>query len=358
VTPEEAPHGALLEDAHTKTHKDTAMTAKLTFGYLYDFRNPPQWHRPWSHLYGEILDVIAWSEQVGFSEAWVPEHHLADDGYMPSPLIAMTAIAARTSKIRIGSGIALAPLHDPVRFATDCAVLDTFAGGRTDIGLAIGYRKRETAAFGIDFTKRGKIFDEWLAIVSRLFAGETVDVAGEHFQISGAKLMPPPPGHIPLYIGGFADKSVERVLRYGDGYIGSEGVCDAYVAKMRERGQDPMSGRVKITGVTTVIADDPQAALEELAPYYHHVNNSYGAWFSEDKVHSAEHAFRPMSLEDFKRSGTLQILTPDDAIAMLQRLQATMPLDHYLFSMPPGLPADRFVHYAETIANKVIPAFA
>lgn len=335
------------------------MSGKLTFGYLYDFRNPPQWHRPWEQLYGEILDAIAWSEGAGFSHAWVPEHHMAGDGYMPSPLIAMSAIAARTNTIRIGSGIALAPLYNPVRFATDCAVLDIISGGRTDIGLAIGYRRREAAAFGVDFSRRGRIFDEWLEIVSRLFAGETVDFAGQYFQFSGARLMPPvPSGRIPLYIGGFADKSVERVMRYGDGYLGSEEVCDTYVQKLRDSGRDPASSKVRITGITTVIAEDPEAALEELAPYYHHVNNSYGEWFAEDRVHSKEHGFSPMSLEEFKASGTLQVMTPDEAIAMFRRLQARMPIDHYIFSMPAGLPVDRFVHYAEVVASKVVPAFA
>jgi alkanesulfonate monooxygenase SsuD/methylene tetrahydromethanopterin reductase-like flavin-dependent oxidoreductase (luciferase family) len=332
------------------------MSGRLGFGYLYDFRNPPQWHRPWDRLYGEILDAVAWSESAGFSHAWVPEHHMAGDGYMPSPLVAMSA---RTRTLRIGTGIALAPLYHPVRFATDCAVLDAIAGGRIDIGLAIGYRRRETAAFGVDFSTRGRIFDEWLEIVSRLFAGETLDFAGQHFQFSGARLMPPiPRGRMPLYIGGFADKSVERVIRYGDGYLGSEEVCRAYVDKLRQSGRDPASARVRITGIMTVVADDPEAALDELAPYYHHVNNSYGEWFFEDKVHSAEHGFRPMTLDEFKASGTLQVMTPDEAIAMFRRLQASLPLDHYMFAMPPGLPADRFVHYAGTVADKVVPAFA
>ncbi|RYE64493.1 MAG: LLM class flavin-dependent oxidoreductase, partial [Oxalobacteraceae bacterium] len=150
------------------------MSGQLTFGYLYDFRNPPQWQRPWESVYAEILDVVSWTEQVGFRGAWVPEHHLADDGYMPAPLIALTAMAARTKQIKLGSAIALAPLYNPVRFAEDCAVLDIFSSGRLEMGLAIGYRKRETAAFGVDFTKRGKLFDEWLQIVTQLWAGEEV----------------------------------------------------------------------------------------------------------------------------------------------------------------------------------------
>src|ERR1700756_4412128 len=100
------------------------MSVKLTFGYLYDFRNPPQWHRPWAELYAETLDVIAETEALGFQGAWLPEHHLANDGYLPSPLVALAAIAARTKTMRIGTGVALGPLHHPVRFAEDAALVD------------------------------------------------------------------------------------------------------------------------------------------------------------------------------------------------------------------------------------------
>jgi alkanesulfonate monooxygenase SsuD/methylene tetrahydromethanopterin reductase-like flavin-dependent oxidoreductase (luciferase family) len=333
------------------------VQAKPTFGYLFDYRNPPQFHRDWSTLYAEMLDLIVWTEQAGFGGAWVPEHHLADDGYMPSPLMALSAIAARTSTIRIGSAIALAPLYNPVRFATDAAVLDIIAGGRLDLGLAIGYRRREAAAFGVDFTKRGKMFDEWLQIVTRLWAGETVDFAGDFYTIEGARLMPPAPrGRIPLYIGGFAPKAVERVARYGDGYIGDDGVFDGYAAKMQEMGRDPAQARVRVTGMMTVVAEDPAAALDELAPYFHHVNNSYGAWFNEDKALGMS-SFTPMTLDAFKASGTMQILTPDAAINKFRALQERIPLDHYIMMMPPGLPADRFIHYADLFAREVLPAF-
>lgn len=334
------------------------MTGKLTFGYLYDFRNPPQWHKPWDRLYGEILDTVAWTEEFGFDGAWVPEHHLADDGYMPSPLMALSAIAARTKRIRIGSGIALAPLYHPTRFAEDCAVLDIISGGRIEMGLAIGYRRRETAAFGVDFGKRGRIFDEWLQIVTRLWSGETVDFDGQHFHIKGAKVMPPAPrGRIPLYIGGFADKAMERVARYGDGYIGSGDVCSLYVEKLREHGKDLSQAKVRITELFVAVAHDPEKATEELAPYYHHVNNSYGEWFCEDKALGLEDGMTPMTLDAFKKSGTLRIMTPEAAIAMFKSMQERMPLDHVMMMMPPGLPAARFVDYAQVFANEVIPAF-
>lgn len=334
------------------------MQPRLTFGYLYDFRNPVEWRKPWEQHYAETLDVIVETERLGFGGAWVPEHHLSSDGYIPSPLIALSAIAARTSKMKLGSGIALAPLYDPVRFAQDCAVLDIIAGGRLEMGLAIGYRRREYAAYGVEFGKRGKIFDEWLEIASRLWAGETVDFDGQFYKVQGAQAMPPAPrGRMPLFIGGFADKAVDRVVQYGEGYIGSDDVCLAYVEKLKELGRDASAAKVRITGLMTVVSHDPEAALEELAPHFLQVNNSYAEYFVEDKAMGRD-SFTPQSLEDFKKSGAVQVMTPDVAIAMFKGLQAKMPLDHYMMMRPPGLPAERFLHYAETFAREVLPAFA
>lgn len=331
------------------------MAGQPTFGYLYDFRNPPQWARPWDALYAEILEVAAWTEQVGFDGAWVPEHHLADDGYMPSPLMALAAIAARTKRMKLGSGIALAPLYHPLRFAEDCAVLDTLSGGRLEVGLAIGYRRREADAFGVDFTRRGRLFDEWLDIVTRLWAGETLDAAGEFFNLRGARIMPPVPrGRIPLYIGSFSDKAMARVARYGDGFIGSGDLCDLYIDKLRQQGRDLSEARIRTTELFFVVAHDPERAMAELAPYYHHANNSYGAWFAEGQ---GVEGLQPMDLDAFKASGILQIVTPAEAIAQIKAKQERMPLEHVMMMMPPGLPAARFQEYAQVFADEVIPAF-
>jgi probable F420-dependent oxidoreductase len=334
------------------------MSVRLSFGYLYDFRNPPQWRRPWEALYAETLDVIAETEKLGFEGAWLPEHHLAEDGYLPSPVTVLAAVAARTNRMRIGTGVALAPLYHPVRFATDVALIDILSNGRLDLGLAIGYRKRETAAFGVDFTRRGARFDEFLQIVTRLWAGETVDFEGKHFQIRGAMLRPPAPrGRIPLYIGGFAEKAMDRVARYGEGYIGSPDVCDLYVAKLAEQGKDIEAARIRVTGLTTVVARDPDAAMDELAPYFLHVNNSYGKFFAEDQALGMA-GMKQKTLDEYKASGELQILTPDAAIAMFKDMQARMPIEHFMMAMPPGLPAGRFLRYAEDFAKDVLPAFA
>lgn len=335
------------------------MNNKLSFGYLYDFRNPAQWHKSSADLYAETLDVIAWSETAGFEGAWVPEHHGAADGYMCSPLIALAAIAARTKKIKLGSAIALAPLYHPVRFAEECAVLDAFSNGRLEMALAIGYRRKETDAFGVDFSKRGSRFDEFLHIIRKLWAGETVNFEGKHFTITNASIMPlSPRGQIPLYIGGFAEKALERVAKYADGYFGNGELSDLYADKLRAQGKDPSAARIRIPGLFMTVARDPEQAMHELAPYYHHVNNTYAQWMNEDKAIGLDDpALKPMDLDAFKQSGILQILTPSEAIAKFKAMQQRMPLEHFMMMKPPGLPAEKFIEYAELFANEVIPAF-
>lgn len=336
------------------------MAARLTFGYLYDFRNPRQWHRPWADLYAETLEFITWSESIGFEGAWVPEHHMAADGYMPSPLVVLAAIAARTQTIKLGSAIALAPLYHPVRFAEECSVLDILSNGRLEMAVAVGYRRSEAEALGIDFSARGRRTDEFLEIVRRLWAGETLSYEGQHFALKKASIAPTPPrGHIPLYLGGFTDKALERAAKFGDGYFGNEEVCELYYQKLRACGKDPADARVRLQGLFTLVAHDPDKAMEELAPHFHYVNNAYGQWLSEDRASTgfADASLKPMTLEAFKKSGILRILTPARAIDLFNQMLSRVPVEHYMMMLPAGLPASKFSEYAQVFATEVIPAF-
>ena len=337
------------------------MKKKLTFGYLYDFRNPEQWRRPWADLYAETLEFITWTESIGFEGAWVPEHHGADDGYVPSPLVALAAIAARTKTIKLGSAIALAPLYHPVRFAEECSVLDILSNGRLEMAVAVGYRRSEADAYGVDFSSRGRRTDEFLEIVRRLWAGESFSYEGKHFTLKNASIVPTPiRGHIPLYLGGFTDKALERTAKYGDGYFGNPEVCDLYLEKLRACGKDPASARIRIQGLFVLVAKDPEKAMHELAPYFHYVNNAYGQWLNEDRAATGfgdKALLKPMTLEAFKTSGILSILTPSQAIDMFNGMLSKAAVEHFMMMAPPGLPRSKFAEYAEVFAREVIPAF-
>lgn len=285
----------------------------------------------------------------------------AEDGYQPSPLVLLAAIAARTKRLKLGSGVALAPLHHPVRFAEDCAVLDILSNGRLEMSVAVGYRRREAEGYGVDFSKRGSRTDEFLEIVQRLWAGETFTFEGKHFQLKNASIKPTPSrGRVPLFLGGFSDKAIERTAKFGDGYFGNMDVVNLYVEKLRDCGKDPASARIRIQGLFYVVAHDRGKALDELAPYFLHVNNSYGQWLIEDRVSTGmgdATLLEPMTLEAFKNSGILQVLTPAEAIALFNGMRAKAPVEHFIMMLPPGLPPAQFKPYAEVFAREVIPAF-
>ena len=128
---------------------------KIRFGLWYDFRNPPEWRQASDRLYSEILDQIAWGESHGFDDVWLSEHHFIEDGYLPSILPVAAAIAARTKRIRIASGVLLMPFYNPVRLAEDIAVVDVISGGRFELGVGVGFKHEEFEGLGVPFKERG-----------------------------------------------------------------------------------------------------------------------------------------------------------------------------------------------------------
>lgn len=336
------------------------MTKRLSFGFLCDFRNPPPWHRPWPRFYAEMLDFIVEAERLGFEGIWLPEHHNAEDGFMPSPMTVLAAVAARTNRVKIGTAVALAPLHHPVRFAEDAALIDIISDGRLEMAIAVGYRRRETDSLGVPFATRGRRTDEFVEIVRRLWAGETVTHESEHFSIRDAAIMPPAPrGHIPLYIGGFSEKALWRVARLGDGYHGKIELYESYLAKLAACGKDPATARVREHDINFFVAEDPDRAWQELGPHLLYGSLSYSAWLHEDRAkYDLDLMIDPMTLDELRASGRINIMTPARAIAHFEDMLARCPaLEHFMMYVPPGMPPKQFAPYAELFAKEVMPAF-
>jgi alkanesulfonate monooxygenase SsuD/methylene tetrahydromethanopterin reductase-like flavin-dependent oxidoreductase (luciferase family) len=162
-------------------------------------------------------------------------------------------------------------------------------------------------------------------------------------------------------MGGFNDKALERIARFGDGYFGNMEVVEPYLDKLRLRGKDPRQARIRIQGLFVVVAKDPDKALDELAPYFHHVNNTYGQWLNEDRASSGfgnDAVLQPMTLEAFKSSGILRILTPPQAVDLFNDMRSKAPVEHFMMMLPPGLEPWKFAPYAEVFAQEVLPHFA
>src|SRR5918994_7942713 len=129
------------------------MAVKFGVG-LFTGQIPPGSDRSFEQEYRDAVNLAKVVESEGLDSAWVSEHHFAEDGYLPSLLPLLSAFAAVTERIELGTGVVLAPFHDPIRLAEDFAVVDALSGGRLICGLGIGWREEEFRAFDIEVKSR------------------------------------------------------------------------------------------------------------------------------------------------------------------------------------------------------------
>ena len=94
----------------------------MRIGIYFDLRNPPEWQRSSAALYSDAIDLAVEAERLGIDSVWVSEHHFFDDGYLPQPFTMLAAIAARTTRVLLGTAIVVAPLHHPVHLAEQAAI--------------------------------------------------------------------------------------------------------------------------------------------------------------------------------------------------------------------------------------------
>jgi len=329
-------------------------TRKIRFGLWYDFRNPAQWRQPADRLYREILDQIAWSENNGFDDVWLSEHHFIEDGYLPSILPAAAAIAARTNRIRIASGVLLMPFHNPIRLAEDVATVDVISGGRFELGVGIGFKREEFSGFGVSSKERGARTDQSLDLIRRALSGETVTFKSGFFDFQNIKVTPEPiqKPHPPIWLGGFTPAALRRAVRFGDGFT----VPGAYVSELKKENRPTDNLRFASGFWCLIVSDDPAKTFAEAAEHMIYQINNYSEWLSAAGLQPLAPHLRDH--EALRQSGLLQVVDPDTAISMIRKFADEVPITHfYSWTLPPGLPPRWVQTHLELFASKVIPAF-
>ncbi len=173
---------------------------------------------PYTHpeLYKNTLEQVKLAEKVNFESAWISEHHFLDDGYCPSPAVTAAAMAAVTTRIRIGSAGIILPLHNPLKVAEDAAVVDNISNGRFNLGVVLGYRKEEYEGMGVPMRERPSRMDEGIEVLENALRGEKFSYEGRRYKFENAKLTPKPVQNpIPLYVGAFEEPAIRRAGRFG-----------------------------------------------------------------------------------------------------------------------------------------------
>jgi probable F420-dependent oxidoreductase len=214
-----------------------------------DIGNDPAKIREWAQA----------AEDLGYAYIEVPDHVFgatAREGWTPlynetdpfhETFVMLGFLAAVTKKIRLSSGILIAPQRQTGLIAKQAAEVDLLSGGRLRLGIGVGWNPVEYEALGADWKTRGARQAEQIEVLRRLWSGESVDYNGRFHNLKGVNIVPPPVQRpIPIWVGGSSDAVVKRAARLADGWmpiIAPDAQAEQKLAMLREEmskhGRDP-----------------------------------------------------------------------------------------------------------------------
>jgi probable F420-dependent oxidoreductase len=319
-----------------------------------------------SRFFPESLRQVELAEMVGFDSIWLEEHHGTGRHYHPSPFIYLAGYATRTERLILGTDIAVLPLYHPVRVAEDVAQLDVMSNGRVILGVAIGYRPEEFAAFQTPLEGRGAQFVEMLKLIHQLWTEEKVTFGGERYPLHEFTLEPRPiqRPRPPIWLGGWGKLALKRAAVLGDAWVPGptanlaklKGAQEQYHAHLAELGIQPEERARPLTR-DVIVAGTP-AQAEELAerfllPAY---RDEYSHW--EHPLIGTTDATATDRLADLRRDRFI-IGDPDQVIEQINYFEEQFGMDHLICRLHfPGMPPEVVTESVRIIGHEVIPAFS
>lgn len=230
----------------------------------------------------QVIEEAVLAEELGFDGVFLPERHARGETFVPSPLIAATAIAARTCRIRIATTVLMPTLYNPMHLAEQVAMIDNLSRGRFTLGMGVGYHQDYHRFFGVPWERRGKRFEEALAVLHLAFSGERFSYSGEFYQYDDVQLTPRTfqRRRVPMWIGTHSPaKPLDRALAHDGWVLWTQPDWDeseAWIAETRARAA--ALGKPDWTLVLNQdgwIGDDPVATRTAHAPRWLREANFY-----------------------------------------------------------------------------------
>ena len=322
---------------------------------MYDCRRPPGDDRPMSAIYGATIEQAVFAEQLGYDSVWFTEHHFLPDGYLPAFQPLAGAIAARTTRVRLSTDIAILPLYHPVRLAEELAVLDNLSGGRIEFGIGMGYVPDEFRAFGVPYANRVSMTEEGIEILRRAWSDGPFSFHGRRYDLDDLNVFPKPvqPGGPPLWIAAVRRAGALRAARLGTNLLPQTSrseVLDPWLEAVRAAGRDPAEHRVGIIR-SFLVTDDPE--------------RDWAIWKPAERYRMS--VYRDMmraTPDDYGRGWgdgdaipqTVFVGTADECVAeLLSYLDTYGFTDLTMSGLPPGVDPDFMAANLERFANEVIP---
>lgn len=338
-------------------------------------------HVPWpegvepAQLLQETTDQIAYGETLGFYSAWIAEHHFSRYSMGSSSLVLASHIAAKTTRIRLGTAVLLPTLHNPIRLAEDTAMMDAVSGGRLDVGFGRGADSYEYSGFNVDHGESQRRFQESIRLIQGLWTTPEFSFDGQYLQCNKLNLVPPPvqKPHPPIYLAASnSPETLEFVVSTGhplciavvQDTAKSLDLCHRFVALSKQAGFNVPMSAIPFFRYFYVAETEAQARQDtedhvnwilDIMQWRRFIKEGSEVTLPIDNWRRT----RPEGTEgsDYFYENRAFIGTPDQCAAKIGELQA-QGIDYFgcNFAMG-GIPHDKVLRSMELFANKVMSRF-
>jgi alkanesulfonate monooxygenase SsuD/methylene tetrahydromethanopterin reductase-like flavin-dependent oxidoreductase (luciferase family) len=277
----------------------------------------------------DYLDYAVEAEALGYRSSFLVEHHFTGWNQVSATLMLQTALAMRTTTLRLATGVIVLPWHNPVLLAEQAATLDLISGGRLDFGIGKGYRHNEFAGFRIPMEEAEARFEESVEVMTKAFVSrERFSHRGKFWQFDDIVVEPPPAQqpHPPFWVAAASEASIRRAAKRGfhlilDQYASPEILAERvafYRAEWLASGRSARSIRIAVARQAYVANDraDAAAALEKQAAWNKRTVAVSRAPDGHAGSHILSYAATPHGTEANALYGT-----PDEVCRTLETLQ-------------------------------------
>jgi len=307
----------------------------------------------------DYLDYCVEAEALGFHSSFLVEHHFTGWNQVSATLMLQTALAMRTTRLRLGSAVIVLPWHNPVLLAEQAATLDLISGGRLDLGIGKGYRHSEFTGFAIASEEADARFEESIEVMTRAWLSrQRFSHRGRFWRFENIVVEPPPAQqpHPPLWVAAASEASIRRAAARGfnlilDQYASAEAVGERIALYRSTRAAhgwpfNPMQVAVARQLYVARDRSDAQAALARQAQYTQRTVDVSRSPGGKTGSHVLAYAGQAGGTEEHALYGT-----PDELAAKLDELHRA-GAEYLLLTIFGG------VDQLRRFAREVMPAFA
>jgi alkanesulfonate monooxygenase SsuD/methylene tetrahydromethanopterin reductase-like flavin-dependent oxidoreductase (luciferase family) len=363
----------------------------MKFGLLYEIQIP----KPWTpgierQYYNDVIDQVVRAEQLGWEHVWAVEHHLLPQwSHCPAPEVLFGALSQRTSKIRIGHGVALLPrnFNHPMRVAERTAVLDILTNGRVDVGTGRAVTLQELDGFEVDKETTKEQWYEGIQVLTRAWREETFEFHGKHLNIPPSYMVPKPiqKPHPPLWLAGTNPDTFVTAGNHGLGLLGfvtgkpeDVGTRIAGYKKAIKDPQDPLGDYVNNQAsilIQTYCAETREQAFAEVReamdtvarlgaelflPWAEQTTESYKyltATATAGQDTRAGQNAAAQTLEQRAQDGLVAVGDPDDIARLFSQYQDLGADQMMTWVQFGGLPHEKIMNSMNLLGKHVLPKF-